>query len=72
MQIKPKLMCDVINTAKNGATVTVALQELIGKLSAAGFWCTSVCGVIVEGAFQVACGVNLMLRVLVGWGPSAG
>ncbi|KAJ1493193.1 hypothetical protein T484DRAFT_1768938 [Baffinella frigidus] len=27
--IKPKLMCDVINTAKNGATAIVALQELI-------------------------------------------
>ena len=39
IQIKPKLVCDVINTAKNGATVTVALQELIGKLGAAGSWC---------------------------------
>ncbi|KAJ1492985.1 histidine kinase-DNA gyrase B-and HSP90-like ATPase-domain-containing protein [Baffinella frigidus] len=29
LPIKPKLMCNVINTAKNGATATVALQELI-------------------------------------------
>lgn len=59
--IKPKLMCDVINTAKNGATAIVALQELIGNLGASIFWCKLVCGVVVEGAFQAACGVNWFL-----------